>query len=68
MYSYFGARRCHFDAVHEGWERQAFTVGCLLQKEGRSALWAVQTLSNIVIYGVHNTVFVKTRDFLQRVG
>jgi len=59
---YFGARRCHFGGVHEGWERQAFTVGCLPQKEGRSALWTVQTLSTSIIYGVHKTIFVKTSD------
>jgi len=59
---YFGARRCNFGGVHEGWDRQAFTVGCLPQKEGRSALWTVQNLSNSVIYGVHKTIFVKTSD------
>jgi len=59
---YFGARRFHFDGVHEGWERQAFIVGCLSQKEDRIVLWTVQTLSNYVIYDVHKTVMLKTSD------
>lgn len=61
---YFGARRCYFGGVHEGWGRQAFTVGCLPRKEGRSALWTVQTLSNSIMYGVHvhKAIFVKTSD------
>jgi hypothetical protein len=54
---YIGARRYHFFDVHEEWERQAFTVGCLRQKEGRNVLWAVQILSNSVIYDVHKTFF-----------
>jgi hypothetical protein len=63
---YIGARRYHLFDVHEEWERQAFTIGCLSQKEGRTALWTVQILSNSVIYDVHKTIFFNERLFTWR--